>query len=144
MKKFILLAALLPTLAFAQTTTAVPFDLPIVGIYDGDTINTTVSQLPYPLSKIRIRVRNIDTPEKGASAQCEREATLALEAQAVVQKLAAQTNPRMMTVSRCSHDKYGGRWVCDVNIAGTDVAKALIDANLAYYYTGGAKRSWCN
>lgn len=142
-KVFVLLVACgLAITASAQTNE--PMTLPITGIYDGDTINTSISQLPYPLSKMRIRVRNIDTPEKGAAAKCEKEAILALQAQQVVQNLAAQVSPRVMTVNKCSHDKYGGRWVCDVNIAGKDVATTLIDANLAYYYTGGAKRSWCN
>lgn len=114
--------------------------LPIVGGIDGDTIRTYVS-LPAPLNRVSIRIRGIDTPEKGKRAACAQEAMLADKASLAAKELIA--NATTMVVSSLKWDKYGGRIVGDVSINGVDVGRALIAQGVAAPYDGGKKQSWC-
>jgi len=127
--------------------------LPIVEVYDGDTIKTNMSsRLPDPLGKVSIRIRGVDTPEMPAKsyattgklnrAGCVKEAELAIEAKEFVEWL-AQGHTKMK-VDNFKWGKYGGRIVGDVRINGVDVAEALIFAELAVPYDGGTKtKNWC-
>ena len=127
--------------------------LPIVEVYDGDTIKSEMtSRLPSPLDKISIRIRGIDTPEKPAAsyhetgklgrAGCIKEAELALEATEFVKSMAIGNTK--MKVENFEWDKYGGRILGDVKIGGDDVATSLIAAGLAVPYDGGTKtKNWC-
>jgi len=127
--------------------------LPIVDVYDGDTIKTDMSsRLPEPLGKISIRIRGIDTPEKPAAsykvtgklgrAGCIKEAELALEAKEFVEMMAVGFTK--MKVDNFKWGKYGGRIVGDVKIGGVNVADALIKEGLAIPYDGGTKtHDWC-
>lgn len=126
--------------------------MPIVEVYDGDTIKTVTNKLPTPLNKVSIRIRGIDTPENPAKsylvtgklgrAQCDKEAVAALAAKDFVLWLAE--GHTTMKVDNFAWGKYGGRIVADVKINGVDVAGALIDAELAIPYDGGKKtHDWC-
>ena len=125
MKQFFLTVILLfPIVAHAYML------LPIVEIYDGDTIKTDMSKrLPDPLGKVSIRIRGIDTPEMPAKsyettgklnrAKCIKEAELALESKLFVELIAEGFTK--MKVSNFKWGKYGGRIVGDVRIGGIDV-----------------------
>jgi endonuclease YncB( thermonuclease family) len=127
--------------------------LPIVEIYDGDTIKTDLSwRLPEPLNKVSIRLYGIDTPELPAKsyyetgklgrADCVKEAELALAAKAAVAELAA--GHTKMKVFDFEWDKYGGRILASVKIGGVDIAKFLIEHGFAVeYYGTGTKKDWC-
>lgn len=127
--------------------------LPIVEVYDGDTIKTSLSwRIPAPLNKVSIRISNIDTPESPAKsylvtgklgrAKCVKEAELALAAKARVVELVA--NSKRMKVSNFKWDKYGGRIDGDVSVGGVDIAETLIKEGLAVEYFGsGPKQDWC-
>lgn len=128
---FLLLA---PSIVFA-------WELPIVKVIDGDTISTIIKEMPPELQHYSIRVRGIDTPEKGGRAKCFEEATKSQMSSIALKRMTL--NIRTMEVSNCSHDKYGGRLVCDININGNNVAEKLIEHKLARPYYGGKKESWC-
>lgn len=116
--------------------------LPIVQVYDGDTIKTNISRMPEPLNKYSIRIRNVDTPERGYRAKCEKEAKLAEDAKQFVIDLIGNTDT--MKVENFSHDKYGGRIVADVRVNGKNIGEELIKNGYAVHYDGtGAKRNWC-
>lgn len=127
--------------------------LPIIEVYDGDTIKTDMSsRLPDPLGKVSIRIYGVDTPEMPAKsyretgklnrAKCIKEAELALEAKEFVEWL-AQGHTKMK-VENFKWGKYGGRIVGDVKINGVDIAESLIDAEFAVPYFGGTKtKDWC-
>ncbi len=134
MRNFILALIISPSIAFA-------WELPIVKVIDGDTISTVIKEMPPELQNYSIRVRGIDTPEKGGHAKCFEEATKAQMATIAVKRISL--NVRTMHVSNCTHDKYGGRIVCDININGYNVAEKLIEHKLARPYNGGKKESWC-
>lgn len=125
--------------------------LPIVEIYDGDTIKTELA-LPDPLNKVSIRLRGVDTPEKPARsyaetgklgrAKCVKEAEQAILAQSLVELLAEGTD--IMYVYNYDYGKFGGRIVGDIEINGVDVADMLLEQGLAVPYEGGKKtHDWC-
>lgn len=116
--------------------------LPIIGGVDGDTIKTRLDSLPCPLCRVSIRVRGINTPEKGYRAKCAKELALAQQASQLTKDLIGSS--RTMSVLNADWDKYGGRIDGDVVINGHDVAKELIAAGLARPYTGkGPRPDWC-
>ena len=127
--------------------------LPIVEVYDGDTIKTDMSsRLPDPLGKVSIRIYGIDTPEKPAAsyretwklgrAKCIQEAELALQAKEYVEMIAI--GYKKMKVEDFKWDKYGGRIVGKVKIGGVNVGEALINDGFAVPYFGGKKtKDWC-
>lgn len=129
--------------------------LPIVEVYDGDTIKTHMHwYLPEPLDKVSIRIRGVDTPEMPAKsylktgklgrAKCVKEAELALEAKAAVQQLLHVPKYDYMMITNYEWGKYGGRIVGDVEIHGTDVREMLLNDGYAVEYDGGKKtHDWC-
>jgi micrococcal nuclease len=130
------------SVSFAVTPTSNTMTLPIVGGVDGDTIKTRIDALPCPLCKVSIRIRGIDTPEKGTRAKCPMEAALALQASYMTKKLIGST--KSMTVINPTWDKYGGRINGDVLVGGYNVGNELLASGLARPYTGtGPKPNWC-
>jgi len=145
----LILLMLFSTQAFAQEYML----LPIVSVYDGDTIKTNLSwRLPAPLNKVSIRILGIDTPEMPAKsyavtgklnrAKCIKEAELALKAKARVQQLIGQHTK--MRVYNFKWDRNGGRILGDVIIDGVSISKTLIQEGIAVeYYGRGTKQDWC-
>ena len=71
-------AAFALALAFtgaAADAGAADYEWRIVGIVDGDTIRVDATpNLPPELARLKVRLRDVDTPEKGGRAnKCERE-----------------------------------------------------------------------
>jgi endonuclease YncB( thermonuclease family) len=150
MKKLLTIALfLISSVAIAQSYML----LPIVEVYDGDTIKTDLSwRLPDPLNKVSIRIYGIDTPELPAAsyattgklnrAKCVKEAELALKAKSRVQELVG-SNTRMK-VTNFTWGRNGARIVGNVSVGGTDIGKTLINEGLAVeYYGSGTKQDWC-
>jgi len=136
---------LLPLLLFSIAAHAQSYMLlPIVDVYDGDTIKTDLGKrMPPPLNKISIRLYGIDTPEKGWRAKCPKEALLAEQAKDYVVQLTA--NHSKMKVTNYKYGKFGGRIVGTVIVGGVDISKALIEKGYAVPYFGGKKtKDWCN
>lgn len=115
----------------------------IVDVVDGDTFAISAQWSPYDL-RWKVRIRGIDTPEKGARAKCDRERKMAEEATAYAERLAHETLGRIR-LKNVDHDKYGGRIDADVILAdGRSMGNELIKAGLAKPYNGGGPRpSWC-
>ena len=141
---FVLLICTTPTLA--------SLILPIVDIYDGDTIKTQIT-LPPPLDEVSIRVLHLDTPERPArsyyvtgklgKASCVKEAELGLKARRVVMDIAHGSD--IMTVTNFDYGKFAGRIVGDVSINGKDIATELIRRQLGVVYDGKKKtKDWCD
>jgi len=140
-KLFILLALTYSSVSLsAQTFMLMPID----SVYDGDTINTHVSEakLPPPLNKLSVRLLGIDTPEKGGRAKCEKEAKLAEDAKVFLLKLIGDS--KTMKLENFSWDKYGGRIDSRITINGLDISQQMIDNGFAVPYNGGTKvKNWC-
>lgn len=127
--------------------------LPVVSIYDGDTIMSSLT-LPPPLNAISVRIIGIDTPEMPAKsyritgklgrAKCDNEAELAIAATNYLQSLQSQYGGAM-TVKDFDYGAYAGRIVGRVYIGGIDIANQMIGLGYAVPYDGKGKRSknWC-
>ncbi len=142
MKKYLLIFCFIfPIVALAQTYML----LPIISVYDGDTIKTSFgNRLPSPLNKVSVRIRGIDTPERGWRAKCEKEANLAEQAKQYLTDLIKTTNATKIKVENFKWDKYGSRILADVKIRGIDVASYLMSKGVAVPYSGsGPKFDWC-
>jgi len=144
MLKFVLALLLLPTLAFAEAKKpeGVVYDLKIMRVIDGDTVEFEAPFLVDPLpKKLSIRVWGVDTPEKSFRAKCEKEAAMGAEATKFTKDLVA--NAKTTQISIYEWDKFGGRVLGDVIIDGNSLTKMLLDKGYAREYYGDAKESWC-
>lgn len=127
---------------FAYTATYML--LPIDYVYDGDTLMTHIStsKLPPPLNKLSIRIRGIDTPEKGGKAKCDKERQLAEDAKNFVIKIIDKN--KTMKIENFKWDKFGGRILATIKIDGIDLGKELISNGFAIEYDGKTKtKDWC-
>jgi len=155
MVKWLLIAA---ALLFGNTVTAQDMYVPVINVYDGDTIEIRLT-LPEPLNKVSVRIFGIDTPEMPAKsyattgklsrADCIQEAELALHARAVVERL-IQNNGNMLLLRGYSWDKYGGRIDADTYVVDIEtgveinIADELLARKMAVEYYGGTKtKNWC-
>jgi len=116
------------------------YEWKVLEVVDGDTIKVEIPNLPVEL-KMAVRVKGIDTPEKGNRAKCSLESTLGLSATYFTQQSIKAA--KKITFSDIKWDKYGGRVVAVVKIDGKNLADELLSANLAKVYDGGKKEGWC-
>ncbi|MCF6369012.1 thermonuclease family protein [Rhizobium halophilum] len=122
--------------AAARDEISGPVEAEILRVIDGDTV--LVEARPWPQQKVEVyvRIRGIDTPEMKSSCQSERDAAQA--ARQALELLAASSST--VKLSRISGDKYFGRVVADVTLAGGEQpAEHLLLAGLAVSYDGGRK-----
>ena len=114
-----------------------------VKITDGDTIKLDVSK-ESPLIKklgLSVRIKGIDTPEKGSKAKCDKENALGQQASKYTTELVGN---KELLLSEVKNDKYGGRIVANVKVGGVDIAQELLKKGLARVYNGKKKKSWCD
>lgn len=145
MKKLLIALLLLPTLAFAgpKQPEGVTYDLKIIRVVDGDTVEFEAPFLPAPLApKLSIRVWGVDTPEKSFRAKCDQEAALGQAATDFTKDLVKHATTTQIVIYQW--DKFGGRVLGDVLIDGQSLTKMLIEKGYAREYYGDAKQSWCN
>ena len=145
MKKLLLLLLAVPVLAFAQKMpkNSATYDAQVLRISDGDTIVISAPFLPAPLKpELAVRIFGVDTPEKGARAQCPQEDQRAQLASQYTKKLVSQGGKIQVTLY--GWDKFGGRVLGDIIVNGQSVRSGLIQNGLAREYYGDAKQSWCN
>lgn len=116
---FIIGAAALP--AFAATG---------IRVIDGDTID---------VSGERVRILNIDTPERGKRARCEAERVMAERASRALRARIAAAG--RVTLQRDGLDRYG-RTLALVYADGRDVGEELIAQGLAVRW-GNGRPDWC-
>jgi len=152
MKHLILIAILFGITHTAQADSG-ELILPIIRVYDGDTIVTNLS-LPAPLNKVSVRIRGIDTPENPAAsyvvtgklgrAKCRLEAKRARAATAYLRLLHSR-HGGTMTVKNLEYGAYAGRIVGDVYIGGVNVGQRMLERGYAVPYDGKSKRNndWC-
>ena len=131
----------LPDVSVTNDASKSPNLFEVQGVTDGDTICVECSWAPPPLARMAIRLRGIDTPEKGWRAKCPEEARLGELATAKLKEIVESAE--QIEFNNLEWDKYGGRVLADVVIDGVPVAERLIAAGLAKPYDGGKKSSWC-
>jgi endonuclease YncB( thermonuclease family) len=126
-------------------TTSVPFEVHYVSVYDGDTFDVLVDQLPAPLNKMRVRIRNIDAPERGSKAKCEAESAAAEKARAFLEQLLGSA--KTVEIIDPKWDNYGGRIDGDVQVLYDGkmcfLSDLLVTNGYARRYDGGQRQGWC-
>ena len=146
-KIILLIPLLLPsTLSIASPTFGTLPVTQIHNVIDGDTIKVTIDSV-HPLlgDRIKIRVKDIDTPEISDwkyGYKCQQELELGLEAKRVAEEfLEGAEGIELRNVSR---GKYF-RIAADVYVDDQNLSDVLLDQGLAHVYIGGKgkKKSWC-
>lgn len=128
------------TLFLLFSPTAYAYEWEILRVIDGDTLEIKNECFPKEL-KLSVRVREIDTPEKGSRAKCDKEAKLAEQASKFTKQFVGKN--KKATFRNIKWDKYGGRLLADVEINGKSLAGELVKNNYARSYDGKKKSSWC-
>ena len=100
---------------------AADYEWRIVGVVDSDTIWIDATpDLPPELARLKVRLRGVDTPEKGGRAKCERGRRGGAEATAFMTD--AIRTARRVPIRNPKWGKYGGRAIADVPIDGRNLA----------------------
>jgi endonuclease YncB( thermonuclease family) len=117
---------------------------------DGDTCHIRelmFDGIPLPplfRDKMKLRIKGIDAPEK-RQANCAAERCLAKLATYMLEDILHAGNGEMIALDDCSHDKYGGRILCNVATSKGDVSELMVESGLAVAYYGRKKISpWCD
>lgn len=109
-------------------------------IIDGDTFSGVVRLDSDVEISVRVRIRNIDTPE--IHGECEYERNMAARARTRLGELIPVGST--VELSNIKDDKYLGR--IDANVAdsrGVDIGNKLVREGLARKYNGGKRAGWC-
>lgn len=150
MKALIFAAAIAATLALAlpadaqqtRTTDTADYSWPVTRVVDGDTVKVDASaDMPPELASIAVRLRGVDTPEKGRWAKCDSEKRAAVEATEFTKR--AIGGATSIVVRNPSWGKWGGRIIANLILDGQPLSALLIEAGYGRAYDGGKRRSWC-
>ena len=109
-------------------------------VVDGDTFSAGVKLQDDTMVSVRVRLRNVDTPE--LHGECVDEIVAANVAKNRLAELLPVDS--VVELENIKDDKYLGR--IDANVKdshGRDVGRALIRERLGRPYSGGKRRSWC-
>ena len=109
-------------------------------VIDGDTFDATVMLNGDIRVPVRVRIRDIDTPEIHGKCAAERE--MAARAKTRLGEMLPVGS--VVELTNIKDDKYLGR--IDANVAdarGGDVGRALVRAGLGRPYNGGKRAGWC-
>jgi len=128
-----------PPSVVAAERLAGPLAATVEEVVDGDTLAVRVRIWLGQELVVLVRLRGIDAPERRGACPAER--ALAEEARLRLTRLVG-AGPVMLTAIEA--DKYAGRVVADVAVAGGgSPAAELVVAGLARPYDGGRRRPWC-
>ena len=109
-------------------------------VLDGDTVAAQVNLAPDVGVTVRVRLRNVDTPE--LSGECDDEINMANRARDRVRTLLPRGT--VVELENIKDDKYLGRIDANVFLSdGRDVGNILVRENLARPYNGGKRAGWC-
>ena len=135
-------AIVLAASLLAAPLPAADYSWPVVRVVDGDTVKVDASaDLPSELASLSVRLRGVDTPEKGGRAKCEAERQAGRAATAFTE--AAVAGAGNVLVRDPAWGKWGGRVVADLILDGMPLSAALLDAGHGRPYDGGKRESWC-
>jgi len=142
------LLALLILSSAAQTRPADypgPYTAKVVRVLDADTFRARVKIWPTLTVLASVRLRGVDTPEKGFRARCAAERAAAERATRHVRSLLPPgTRVRLQDVRL---GKFAGRIIATVRVRRHgrwyDLSRLLIRRGLGRGYDGGHRKGWC-
>lgn len=109
-------------------------------VIDGDTFSVLVKLDGDIEISVRVRIRNVDTPE--IHGDCEYERNMAARAK----NRLAEILPAgaVVELTNIKDDKYLGRIDANVaDVAGDDVGARMVREGLGHKYDGGRREKWC-
>ena len=135
-------AIMLAAALLAAPVQAADYSWPVVRVVDGDTVKVDAgADLPPELASLSVRLRGVDTPEKGRRAKCDAERQAADAATAFAKE--AIRKARSIVVRNPAWGKWGGRVVADLILDDFSLSSALLEAGHARRYDGGKRGGWC-
>ncbi|MDE0391377.1 MAG: thermonuclease family protein [Rhodospirillales bacterium] len=136
-------ASFFPALVLiAGPALAADYAWPVARVIDGDTVAVDASaDLPPELADLRVRLRGVDTPEKGGRAKCAHERDAGQAATAFTTR--AVNKASTIVVRDPEWGKWGGRVVADLVLDNRSLSAALIATGHGRAYDGGRRGSWC-
>jgi endonuclease YncB( thermonuclease family) len=124
-------------LLFAVPTWAVPAR--VGHVIDGDTFSGVVMLDGGTEISVRVRIRNVDTPE--IHGDCEYERNMAARAKTRLAEILPVGS--VVELTNIRDDKYLGRIDANVIVNGDDVGARLVREGLGRAYNGGRRDKWC-
>lgn len=129
-------------LIFVTPAAAADYVWPVVRVVDGDTVRVDArADLPAELASISVRLRGVDTPEKGSRAKCASERRAGMVATEFTKH--AISKARTVAVRDPAWGKWGGRVIADIILDGQSLSALLIKTGHGRPYDGGKRGSWC-
>lgn len=129
-----------PVLVFTWGVSAFAVPARVGHILDGDTFSAVVSLDVDTTVSVRVRLRNVDTPEM--NGDCEYERSRAIAARDRLAEIIPVGS--MVELSNVKDDKYLGRIDANVkNANGADVGEILVREKFGRKYNGGRRKPWC-
>lgn len=121
-----------------------PVDARILRVIDSDTYEFVAYPFPEIAVWGQVRVDGIDSPEK--NAKCQYEKDLSAKATTYVLNLFAanKNNVKMYVIGLKGSDGGAfGRYRAQLRVDGQSLSEMMIKEGLAREYHGGKRRSWC-
>ena len=110
-------------------------------VIDGHTLKVDArGDFPPELATLNVRLRGVDTPEKGGRAKCDAERRAGRAATAFT---AAAVAGGGVTFRNLAWGKYGGRVLADASVDGRLLADRLVIEGHGRAYDGGKRKPWC-
>ncbi len=129
-------------MVLAASAHAGDYSWPVVRVLDGDTVAVDASSdMPPELADLKVRLRGVDTPEKGGRAKCDSERTAGQAA--TVFTVATLENAETVIVRDPDWGKWGGRVIADLIVDGRSLSELLLATGHGRPYDGGKRGSWC-
>ena len=106
---------------------AADYAWPVGCVIDGDTVEVNAAaDLPPELAALKVRLRGVDTPEKGHCAKCPAKREASMAAKEFTSRAVAKA--RIVMVRNPEWGKWGGRVIADLILDGRSLSADLIAA----------------
>jgi endonuclease YncB( thermonuclease family) len=128
-------------LMFFACSAAVAVPARVGYVVDGDTFSGIVKLDGGAEVSVRVRLRNVDTPE--IHGECEYERQMAARARERLSEMLPVG--AIVELTNIKDDKYLGR--IDANVIdsrGRDIGAQLVSEGLGRRYNGGRRQTWCS
>ena len=119
-----------------------PYAATLVRVIDGDTVLIDARIWPGQTVRSAVRLRGIDTPEKGGRAHCLSEREAGQRSTSFTRRWLAAHPVFQITDVRSG--KFSGRVLGRIVADDADLAEDLLAAGMARPYDGGKRASWCD